>query len=84
MKDCTFIRNELVDQMVIGRKYELCDLYQMIEATDDTIEDCRHKVRAVLEKREVSGKYQIIYYGKAVYSLARMDAYENLEVKEVA
>lgn len=84
MKDCTFIKNELMDQMVIGRKYDLSGLYQMIETCDSTIEDCRHKVRAVLEKREFSGKYQIIYHGKAVYSLVRMNVCENLDVKEVA
>ena len=85
MKDCTFIKNELVDQMTIGKKYELSDLYRMIETSNSNIEDCRHKVRAVLEQREISGKYQVIYHGNAVYSLVRMDAYEKfLDVKEVA
>ncbi len=84
MKDCTFITNELLDQMVIGKIYDLQELYRMIENTNLTIDDYRHKIRAVLEKRVIAGKYQIVYHGNAEYSLWRDDDYNGTYRKEVA
>ena len=74
MKDCTLIKNELMDQMVLGKKYELKDLYDMIES-NYIVDDCRHKVRAVLETRNINNKYYFVYYGDEIYALERDDSF---------
>lgn len=84
MRDCTLIARELVKQMTIEEKYNLKDLYKMIESVNIRINDCRHKIRAVLEKRKIARDYQIIYHGNAEYSLVRTDNYNDLEIREVA
>lgn len=79
MRDCTMIRNELLDQMVLGRKYDLQEVYAMIETSDWEIEDCRHKIRAVLENMD-AGCYQIVYYGNSTYSLEKIATEKEKEV----
>lgn len=67
---------ELMDKLVLGKKYQLQDIYDIIEdyCVDNGIEDWKHKVRAILEEKNgvrSLGKYSVIYHGDCTYSIAR-------------
>ena len=70
--DCSLIKDLLRDMMVLGRQYDLSELYKMVESNVDSIEDLYHKIRAVLESRDLGGRYRIVYHGNATYSLERV------------
>lgn len=66
--------NELMDRLVLGKKYQLQEIYDIIEdyCVDNNIEDWKHKVRAILEEKNgvrSLGKYEITYYGDCTYSI---------------
>lgn len=46
---------ELMDRLVLGKKYQLQEIYDLIEdyCVDNGIDDWKHKVRAMLEERTV-------------------------------
>ena len=45
--------NELMDRLVLEKKYQLQELYNLIEdyCLENNIEDWKHKVRAMLEEK---------------------------------
>ena len=55
----------LIDNMVLGRIYDLEDIYAMVGAKES---DEKHSVRGLLSSRRL-GKYRIVYHGDAQYSL---------------
>lgn len=67
--------NELMDRLVLGKKYQLQEIYDLIEdyCIENNIEDWKHKVRAMLEEKNGTrslGKYEVTYYGDSTYSIA--------------
>lgn len=65
---------ELMDRLVLGKKYQLQEIYDIIEdyCIANGIEDWKHKVRAILEEKNgirSLGKYTITYYGNCTYSI---------------
>ena len=44
---------ELMDRLVLGKKYQLQEIYDLIEdyCVDNGIDDWKHKVRAMLEEK---------------------------------
>lgn len=80
MKDCTFITNQLLEKMILEKKYDLDELYRMIEAANNDISDCRHKVRSVLARRVISKRYRIKYHQNSTYSLEKTRNSEKREV----
>ncbi len=65
---------ELMDRLVLGKKYQLQEIYDIIEdyCVDNGIEDWKHKVRAILEEKNgvrSLGKYIVTYYGDSTYSI---------------
>lgn len=67
--------NELMDLLVLGKKYQLQEIYDLIEdyCIENNIEDWKHKVRAMLEEKNGTrslGKYEVTYYGDSTYSIA--------------
>lgn len=65
---------ELMDRLVLGKKYQLQEIYDIIEdyCVDNGIEDWKHKVRAILEEKNgvrSLGKYIVKYYGDSTYSI---------------
>lgn len=66
--------DELMNRLVLGKKYQLQEIYDLIEdyCVDNGIEDWKHKVRALLgEKNGVRslGKCEVTYYGNCTYSI---------------
>lgn len=66
--------NELMDLLVLGKKYQLQEIYDLIEdyCIENNIEDWKHKVRAMLEEKNGTrslGKYEVTYYGDSTYSI---------------
>lgn len=66
--------NELMDRLVLGKKYQLQEIYDLIEdyCIENNIEDWKHKVRAMLEEKNGTrslGKYEVTYYGDSTYSI---------------
>lgn len=66
--------NELMDRLVLGKKYQLQEIYDLIEdyCIENNIEDWKHKVRAMLEEKNGTrslGKYKVTYYGDSTYSI---------------
>ena len=57
----------LLDTMVLGRRYDLLEIYDMVGAGT---EEEKHSVRGVLANRRL-GNYVIVYHGEAQYSLKR-------------
>ena len=54
---------ELMDRLVLGKKYQLQEIYDLIEdyCVDNGIDDWKHKVRAMLEEKNgvrSLGKYE--------------------------
>lgn len=67
--------NELMDKLVLGKKYTLEEIYKSVEdyCIENNIDDWKHKVRALLEERNgvrTLGKYKITYYGNCTYSIS--------------
>lgn len=67
--------NELMDRLVLEKKYQLQEIYDLIEdyCIENNIEDWKHKVRAMLEGKNGTrslGKYEVTYYGGSTYSIA--------------
>lgn len=65
---------ELIDRVIFGRKYDLQDLYDLMEdyCIENDIDDWKHKIRALLEERNGArslGKYPVTHYGNGVYSV---------------
>ena len=65
---------ELMDRLVLGKKYQLQEIYDLIEdyCVDNGIDDWTHKVRAMLEEKNgvrSLGKYEVTYYGDCTYSI---------------
>lgn len=65
---------ELMDRLVLGKKYQLQEIYDLIEdyCVDNGIDDWKHKVRAMLEEENgvrSLGKYEVTYYGDCTYSI---------------
>lgn len=65
---------ELMDRLVLGKKYQLQEIYDLIEdyCIDNGIADWKHKVRAILEEKNGTrslGKYEVTYYGDCTYSI---------------
>lgn len=65
---------ELMDRLVLGKKYQLQEIYDLIEdyCVDNGIDDWMHKVRAMLEEKNgvrSLGKYEVTYYGDCTYSI---------------
>ena len=59
---------ELMDRLVLGKKYQLIEDY----CVDNGIDDWKHKVRAMLEEKNgvrSLGKYEVTYYGDCTYSI---------------
>ena len=57
---------ELMDRLVLGKKYQLQEIYDLIEdyCVDNGIDDWKHKVRAMLEEKNgvrSLGKYEVTY-----------------------
>lgn len=55
---------ELMDRLVLGKKYQLQEIYDLIEdyCVDNGIDDWKHKVRAMLEEKNgvrSLGKYEV-------------------------
>ncbi len=66
--------NELIDRVVLGKKYELQDLYDLIAdyCIENEIDDWKHKLRALLEEKNgvrSLGKYPVTYHGNSKYSI---------------
>jgi hypothetical protein len=66
--------NELMDLLVLEKKYQLQKIYDLIEdyCIKNKIEDWKHKVRAILEEKNGTrslGKYKVTYYGDSTYSI---------------
>lgn len=64
---------ELMDRLVLGKKYQLQEIYDLIEdyCVDNGIDDWKHKVRAMLEEKNgvrSLGKYEVTY-GDCTYSI---------------
>ena len=65
---------ELMDRLVLGKKYQLQEIYDLIEdyCVDNGIDDWKHKVRAMLEEKNgvrSLGKYEVTYYSDCTYSI---------------
>lgn len=65
---------ELMDRLVLGKKYQLQEIYDLIEdyCVDNGIDDWKNKVRAMLEEKNgvrSLGKYEVTYYGDCTYSI---------------
>ena len=65
---------ELMDRLVLGKKYQLQEIYDLIEdyCVDNGIDDWKHKGRAMLEEKNgvrPVGKYEVTYYGDCTYSI---------------
>ena len=65
---------ELMDRLVLGKKYQLQEIYDLIEdyCVDNGIDDWKHKVRAMLEEKNgvrSLGMYEVTYYGDCTYSI---------------
>lgn len=67
---------ELMNRMVLYKKYHLQEIYALIEdyCIQNNIDDWKHKVRALLEERNgirTLGRYKITYHGNGIYSMGK-------------
>lgn len=65
---------ELMYRLVLDKKYQLQEIYDLIEdyCIDNDIADWKHKVIVLIkEKNRTSslGKYEVTYYGDCIYSI---------------
>lgn len=70
----TQMLDEMLDMLVLGKRYQLHEIYDMMEnyCIQNSIDDWKHKIRALLEEKNGTrtlGKYRLTYYGDSTYSI---------------
>lgn len=74
MKGEICMLNEMIDRLVLGKRYQLQEIYELMKdyCIQNSIDDWKHKIRAQLEEKKGTRtlrKYQITYYGDCTYSI---------------
>jgi hypothetical protein len=74
LKGACIMSNELIERVVLGRMYDLQDIYDLIEdyCIENGIDGWKHKVRALLEEQNgvrSFGKYPVTFYRNSTYKV---------------